>query len=264
MPIRITLPDVALDLAPADPAPAADASPADAAPADLDPLDGPLDDPLDAPLDLALSDQQRRFVLEYVIDLNGTAAVARAGYTRGCAAQWAAHALRRPAIQAAIRRELKAREGRTRVTGDRIVAEVARIAFADPSRIARWSPGGVRLRHSDDLTADDLAAVKRISIGESKGKGNRRAQHIEMHDKIGALALLARLTGMLTRGSGGGFGVPEAGANQGPRADARAVLRERLMRIIRGAATATPARATTDAKAEEDDAVAAEDSASDD
>lgn len=245
MPIHIALPESALDPAPTDPGPADPARAADAAPADLEP---------EGPLDRTLSDQQRRFVLEYVIDLNGTAAAARAGYSRGCAAQWAAHALRRPAIQAAIRRELKAREGRTRVTGDRIVAEVARIAFADPSRIARWSPGGVRLRHSDDLTADDLAAVKRIAIGESKGKGNRRAQHIEMHDKIGALALLARLTGMLTRGPRGGFGVPEASTDRGPRADANAILRERLLRIVRAAATETPARETRDAQDEGDGA----------
>lgn len=247
MPIHISLPEHALDLAPTDPGLADPARAVDGSPADLEPVD---------PLGSALSDQQRRFVLEYVLDFNGTAAAARAGYSRGCAAQWAAHALRRPAIQAAIRRELKAREGRTRVTGDRIVAEVARIAFADPSRIARWSPGGVRLRHSDDLTADDLAAVKRISIGESKGKGNRRAQHVEMHDKIGALALLARLTGMLTRGPRGGFGVPKASADRGPRADANAILRERLRRIARG--TATEAR---DAKGEEDNAVAADDAA---
>jgi phage terminase small subunit len=177
-----------------------------------------------------LRERHRRFVLEYIIDLNGRAAAIRAGYGRSKAGARASEMLQRPEVQLFIRDELKAREGRTRITGDRIIREAGRIAFVDPGRIARWTPEGVELVHSDDLTEDDRAAVKTISIGGRKGK---YAQRFEMHDKLRALELLARLTGLLTREAGRGrFALlntdPEA-----ERRDANAILRERLMRIVR-------------------------------
>ena len=143
-----------------------------------------------------LSDHVRRFVLEYVIDFDGTAAAARAGYTRRCAAQWAAMTLRRSEVQAAIRAELAQRENRLRLTAERITEEVMRIAFCDPARIARWTPEGITLRHSDDLSADDRAAVKRIHLGPPLGKGrHKRAQLVEMHDSSARLLRVSAVPG---------------------------------------------------------------------
>ena len=97
--------------------------------------------------------------------------------------------------------KLAAREARTQVDGDRVIRELARIAFADPSRVAHWGPDGVTLRDSDDLSADDKAAVKWISVGGRKGA---TAQRFDMHDKLAALDILARLTGLMTRQAGKG------------------------------------------------------------
>lgn len=155
----------------------------------------------DAELLPPLSERHRRFVLEYIIDLNGRAAAIRAGYARGKAGARASALIRRPDVQLAIRAELKDREARTRLSGDRIILEAMRIAFADPSRVAHWGPNGVELVDSDDLTPDDKAAVKWISVGGRKGA---TAQRFELHDKIAALHLLARMTGMLTREPGRG------------------------------------------------------------
>lgn len=155
----------------------------------------------DAELLPPLSERHRRFVLEYIIDLNGRAAAIRAGYARGKAGARASALIRRPEVQLAIRAELKDREARTRLSGDRIILEAMRIAFADPSRVAHWGPNGVELVDSDDLTPDDKAAVKWISVGGRKGT---TAQRFELHDKIAALHLLARMTGMLTREPGRG------------------------------------------------------------
>jgi phage terminase small subunit len=178
-----------------------------------------------------LRERHRRFVLEYVIDLNGRAAAIRAGYARGKAGARASELIRRPEVQLAIRAELKEREKRLRLTGDRIILEAMRIAFADPSRIAHWGPDGVMLVDSDDLTADDKAAVKWISVGGRKGA---RAQRFEMHDKLAALELLARMTGMLTRAPGRGRFALLAQDEAREQREARAELRERLMQIVRG------------------------------
>ena len=177
-----------------------------------------------------LSERHRRFVIEYAIDLNGRAAAIRAGYARGKAGSRASELIRRPEIAAAIRDEMKAREERTRLSGDRILLEAMRIAFADPARIAHWGPNGVELVDSGDLSPDDKAAVKWISVGGRKGA---TAQRFEMHDKLAALTLLARLTGMLTREPGRGRFALLAVDEERDRRDANAILRERLMRIVR-------------------------------
>jgi phage terminase small subunit len=177
-----------------------------------------------------LRERHRRFVLEYVIDLNGSAAAVRAGYARGKAGARASELLRRPEVQLAIRDELKEREKRTRLSGDRIILEAMRIAFADPARIAHWGPDGVTLADSDDLTPEDRAAVKLISVGGRKGE---RAQRFVLHDKLAALHLLARMTGLLTRAPGRGrFAILDQDDTR-ERRDANAILRERLLKIAR-------------------------------
>ncbi|HEX4194529.1 MAG TPA: terminase small subunit [Stellaceae bacterium] len=148
-----------------------------------------------------VSDRVMRFVREYVRDRDGTAAAARAVFPRHNAPYWAAMTLRRPEVQAAIYDELGRRAAENGASAPRIIAEVTRLAFSDPGRIARWSPEGIELIHSVDLTDDDRVAVKRLSLRPLRGEG-KRAQRFEMHDKLGALALLARITDMITREPG--------------------------------------------------------------
>ena len=177
-----------------------------------------------------LREKHRRFVLEYVIDLNGSAAARRAGYAPGKAGARASGLLRRPEVQLAIREEMKERDKRLRLTAERIVREAMCIAFADPARIAHWNAEGVTLVDSDDLTPDDRRAVKWISVGGRKGA---TAQRFEMHDKLGALEFLARISGLMTRGPGRGrFALLDMDEAR-ERRDANAILRERLLKIAR-------------------------------
>ena len=178
-----------------------------------------------------LKERHRRFVLEYVIDLNGSAAAIRAGYARGKAGARASELLRRPEVALAVREEMKERDKRLRLTSERIIGEAMCIAFADPSRIAHWGPDGVELVDSDDLAPDDRRAVKWISVGGRKGA---HAQRFAMHDKLAALEFLARMTGLLTRAPGRGrFALLDAEQVR-ERKDANAILRERLLKIARG------------------------------
>ena len=174
-----------------------------------------------------MRERHRRFVLEYIIDLNGRAAAMRAGYAPSKAAARASELLRRADVQAMLRAELAARDDRTRVTGDRVIREFARIAFIDPARIAAWGPAGVTLAESGRMSEDDRAAVKSISVGGRKGA---RAQRFELFDKLAALDALGRYTGVLTRGKGGRFAVPGAVTPAGDAA--RAELRERIIKTI--------------------------------
>src|SRR5258708_15842243 len=95
----------------------------------------------------ALSDRQRKFVSEYLIHLNATKAAVRAGYSPRSAAD-IGHALlrRHEAVMSAIQAAMEERERRTQVTADRIVTELARIAFADIRSFADLGPAGVGFR----------------------------------------------------------------------------------------------------------------------
>ncbi|HEX3972165.1 MAG TPA: terminase small subunit [Stellaceae bacterium] len=176
-----------------------------------------------------VSDRVRRFVREYVRDRDGAAAAVRAGFARNNAPHWAAMTLRRPEVQAALQGELALRAEQAKPVAERIKDELMRIAFANPGRIARWTTSGITLVDSRDLTDDDRAAVKRVTLGPSLGTGKKRAQLFEMHDKLGALELLARMAGMLPGGKTPHFAMGNDAANE---RDPNEILRERLMKIV--------------------------------
>ncbi len=77
--------------------------------------------------DKQLTPIQRRFVDEYVIDLNGTQAAIRAGYSPKTARSIASENLTRPAVRAAIQTALQKQEGPSHAR----LAELTAIAFAD-------------------------------------------------------------------------------------------------------------------------------------
>ena len=80
------------------------------------------------------------------------------------------------------------------VTQERVVRELARIAFADLRSVTEWGPAGVTLRNSSDLSDDEAAAVAEVSeTWTDSGGGSRK---VKMHDKVAALEKLARHIGL--------------------------------------------------------------------
>ena len=69
-----------------------------------------------------LTPKQRRFVDEYMIDLNATQAAIRAGYSERSAASQGERLLRNDEIAAAVAEAQKDRAERTEVTQDRVLA----------------------------------------------------------------------------------------------------------------------------------------------
>lgn len=87
--------------------------------------------PVESP-QLGLTPLQQRFVDEYLVDLNGTQAAIRAGYSVVTAEQIAYQLLQKTSVWAAITAARKAQQERTQVTVDRVVGELALIALAKP------------------------------------------------------------------------------------------------------------------------------------
>lgn len=78
------------------------------------------------------------------------------------------------------------------VTKERIVRELARMAFADARKFYEWDADGVRLKGSDDLGDDEAAAVQAVSHTVTKDGGTIRVQLV---DKRAALMDLAKING---------------------------------------------------------------------
>src|SRR4051812_24518347 len=144
-----------------------------------------------------LNDRQRRFVEHYLVDLNATQAAIRAGYSAATANQIGARLLANVKVAAALAEAQAARSKRTEVTQDRVLLELARVAFGDPRRVMSWGPGGVRLRPSAELADEEAAIVAEVGETTTKDGGSLRVKTV---DKLGALRLLGQHLGMFGEG----------------------------------------------------------------
>lgn len=79
---------------------------------------------------MALTPKQKRFVQEYLVDLNATAAAIRAGYSKKTAEVIGYENLRKPQIETAINQAIQEREKRTKITQDMVLQETAKLAFS--------------------------------------------------------------------------------------------------------------------------------------
>ena len=171
-----------------------------------------------------LTPKQARFVEEYLVDLNATQAAVRAGYSARSANSWGSKVLKTAAVAEAIAEAQAARAARTRVTADRVVKELAKVAFGDPRRLFTWGPGGVVLRDSAELSEAEAALVSEVSESKTSAGGTRR---VKLHCKMAALTALARHLGLFS----GTLTPPGAGETQGGE-DEDESARERLARRI--------------------------------
>lgn len=80
---------------------------------------------------MALTPKQKRFCEEYLIDLNATQAAIRAGYSPKTAEQTASRLLRNVKVQEYIAKRQKELSRSTEITQERVIKELALIAFSN-------------------------------------------------------------------------------------------------------------------------------------
>ena len=141
-----------------------------------------------------LNEKQATFVQEYLIDLNATQAAIRAGYSPRTAEQQGMRLLRDARVKEAVQKAMQERNQRVEISQDRILEELARIAFGDLRDAVTWGPSGVSLKDSAELTEDQAAAISEVGETVTKEGGSTR---IKRHDKVKAIELLMRHKGML-------------------------------------------------------------------
>lgn len=139
-----------------------------------------------------LTDKQQRFVDEYLIDLNATQAAIRAGYSAKTADQQGSRMLANVKVKQAVAEKQAQRSKRTGVNQDRVVLELAKVAFAKMTDIVD-SKGKIK----EDASPDDLACIESIKYKESDNEyGGSVEREVKIASKLKALELLGKHLGM--------------------------------------------------------------------
>lgn len=158
-----------------------------------------------------LTEKQKMFVQEYLIDLNATQAAIRAGYSARTAHAIGSELLEKTLVAEAVARAKAERSARVGLTQDRVIAELAAIAFARMPHYVEWGTGDqMALKHSAELTDEQAAAVAQVTESEkfikTLGKSAddepeqlmSRERSIKLHDKVPVLKLLGQHLGLFT------------------------------------------------------------------
>ena len=137
-----------------------------------------------------MTKKQKRFIEEYLIDLNATQAAIRAGYSPDTAKSIGSENLTKPDIQARIAKAMAERSKRTGVNADRVVMELAKIAFVNANDVIDTETATVKA----DALPEDTAAIQSVKVKTFGEDGLER--EIKMADKLKALELLGKHLGM--------------------------------------------------------------------
>lgn len=140
-----------------------------------------------------MTKKQKRFVEEYLIDLNATQAAIRAGYSPETAYSIGSENLKKPDIRACIEKAMAERSKRTGINQDRIIMELAKIGLLNPKDLVDFDEATVK----EEAAEEDLAAIASVRVKRFPTKdGEGIEREIKMHDKTKALELLGRHFGM--------------------------------------------------------------------
>ena len=159
---------------------------------------------------MKLTKNQKRFVDEYLIDLNATRAY-KAAYKSvkkdETAAAASSRLLRNVKVKAYLDKRIKDREKRTEITQDKVLRELAKIGFADLNNYLEYKTVLTQVGYDDegepvidyapiinliDSKEVDTSVIQEVSISD---KGTFK---FKLYDKQKALVDIGRHLGMFT------------------------------------------------------------------
>lgn len=145
-----------------------------------------------------MTEKQKKFADEYLIDLNATRAY-KAAYKSvkndNSAMAGASRMLRNVKVAAYIEEKMAERSERTEIKQDDVVKELAKIGFAQiTDYVEVQNINGfekVIIKPTDEIEKEKIGAIAGIKEG-------RNGIEIKMNDKVKALELLGKHLGMFT------------------------------------------------------------------
>lgn len=149
-----------------------------------------------------LTARRQRFVEEYLIDLNGAHAAIRAGYSAKGAHIAGIRLLRDATVRAAIDARMRKTSKRLKLSREKVLRQLAGIAFSDIGDVLDFSGDQVHLRPAADIPRYARRAIASIKVKryvEGKGEDARVCEIVEVRlwPKDAALEKLAKHLGLL-------------------------------------------------------------------
>ena len=148
---------------------------------------------------MALTEKQKRFVEEYLVDLNATQAALRAGYSERTAYSIGQENLKKSEIVKQIAERRAELQQETEITQQRVLKEYARLAFLDPRKLFHDDGRPKNITELDDDTAAALTGLDVQEVYEGSGDDREFVGFIKKYklaDKKGALDSIAKHLGM--------------------------------------------------------------------
>lgn len=147
-----------------------------------------------------LTEKQKRFVAEYLVDLNATQAAIRAGYSKKTAEVIGYENLRKPQIADEIEKRQEKLRNKLEITQERVIDEIAGIAFANASDFVTVTETGLlNIKPTSKVPKEKLPALAGIKYSANG------AVEIKLHDKPAALRMLAEHLGLFNQSNGNGL-----------------------------------------------------------
>lgn len=146
-----------------------------------------------------MTDKERKFIVEYLVDLNATQAAIRAGYSARTANRIASRLLSKVDTAAEIARRKERQIERADLSATRVLEELRRLSFSDVR--ALFDATG-NLKPLKDLTAEEAAAIASLEVVKKNltaGDGQMDTViKVKVWDKTRSLEMLAKHFALLT------------------------------------------------------------------
>jgi phage terminase small subunit len=113
-----------------------------------------------------LTNKQKTFVMEYLIDLNATKAAERAGYSKKTAQVQGSRLLTNVMVSAAISETQSKRFQKLGITAERVLDELALLGFANMMDYITVGTNGEAKVDLSRLTREQAAAIGEIAVEE--------------------------------------------------------------------------------------------------
>lgn len=159
----------------------------------------------------ALTDRERAFCRQYVLDFCGAQAALRAGYAEAAARQTAHKLLQKPVVQAELQRLMYEAAARASITKDEIVETLTDIVRADIGDVMEFGTEKRKLSDKPPADGEEVPEIEvpfiRIKSSDQLPKRIRQTISkvslsatgtftVAMHDKGGAVDKLMRHLGL--------------------------------------------------------------------
>lgn len=138
-----------------------------------------------------------RFCDEYLVDLNGTQAAIRAGYSEKTAGEMAFENLKKPQIQAYIKEKQAATAKKLGVTSEMVKLELKRIGF---SNVQDYFDGDLIPKDLLEVPKHKARAISSIKKVTTTFEGGATTTvEFKLYDKVKALELLGKHLGFFEK-----------------------------------------------------------------